>query len=175
MKNSTLKWFRYQKKTVLLAFTLVSLSIGIGCQHEQSKVGTVLDEPSNTEGVIQMAYDMETMSYTKLDNPSLKPTAMENVGMMPKVKKSAVKMTIFDDGTSDWTIKDLEPTNKIVYADQTPPDPRPKTVLTRIDRSGLARFFDKNNNEKHNTQMNIPSMKDVVSTLRGILHRRISR
>ena len=110
---------------------------------------------------------METMSFTKLDNASLKTTPFEDVGMMPKVKKSAIRMTVFDDGTSDWTIKDLEPSNKIVYPDKSPPDKRAKTVLTRIDRSGLARFFDKDNNEKHKYQMTMPSMKDFVSILRG--------
>ena len=167
MKNNALKWLKHQNKVVLFALIAVLLSVGIGCQHEQSKVGTALDEPSKTEGVFQIAYDMETMSFTKLDDDKLKPTLYDDVGAMPKVKKSAVHMTVFDDGTSDWTIKDVAPANPIVYADQTPPDTRLKTVLTRIDRSGLARFFDKNNKEKHKYQMTIPSMKDFAAELRG--------
>ena len=152
---------------MLLAATVVLLSVGIGCQHEQAKVGIALDEPTNTEGVFKIAYDMETMSFTKLDNPNLTPTTFDNVGAMPKVRKSAIRMTIFDDGTSDWTVKEVEPTNKIVYADQTPLDTRLKTVLTRIDRSGLARFFDKNNTEKHKYQMTIPSMSNFVAEIKG--------
>ncbi len=167
MNNYALNWLKQSKKTWIFGFILVTLSIVIGCQHEQTKVETVLDEPSNTEGVFQMSYDMETMSYTNLENANLKPTPTEDVGMMPKVKKSAIRMTVFEDGTTDWTIKDVEPVNKIVYADKTPPNKRPKTVLTRIDRSGLARFFDKNNNEKHQYKMAIPDMKDFVSILRG--------
>ena len=167
MKKNALKCLKYQNKSVLLALVVVLLSVGIGCQHEQSKVGTALDEPTNTEGVFKIAYDMETMSFTKLDNERLTPTTYDNVGAMPKVRKSAVRMTVFDDGTSDWTIKEMEPVNKIVYADQTPPDTRLKTVLTRIDRSGLARFFDKNNTEKHNYQMTIPSMKNFADEIRG--------
>ena len=128
MKNKTVNWLKHQKNFVLSAVIVVLLSVGIGCQHEQSKVGTVLDEPSNTEGVFQTSYDMETMNYTKLDNASQKPTAYENVGMMPKVKKSAIRMTVFDDGTSDWTIKDVAPANPIVYADQSPPSKLSKTV-----------------------------------------------
>ena len=167
MKNSALKWLKHQKKGVLFASFVVLLSVGIGCQHEQSKVGTTLDEPSNTEGVFKIAYDMETVSFTKLEDANLKPTQYDDVGAMPKVKKSAIRMTVFEDGTSDWTIKDMAPANPIVYADQTPPDTRLKTVLTRIERSGLARFFDKNNKEKHNYQMTIPSMKDFASMLKG--------
>jgi hypothetical protein len=167
MKKTILEWLKYQNKFVLLAAVILSLSVGVGCQHEQSKIGTAFDEPSTTEGVFKMAYDMETMSFTQLDNPNLAPTTYDNVGMMPKVKKSAIRMTVFDDGTSDWTIKDVEPVNKIVYADKTPPDMRLKTVLTRIDRAGLARFFDKNNTEKHKYQMTIPSMKRFADELRG--------
>jgi hypothetical protein len=167
MKNNALHWLQNQKKIALFGFIVVLLSIAIGCQHEQSKVETVLDEPSNTEGVFKIAYDMETMSYTNLENANLKPTPFEDIGMMPKVKKSAIKMVVFEDGTSDWTIKDVEPNNKIVYADKTPPNKHPKTVLTRIDRSGLARFFDKDDNEKYQYKMPTQSMKDFVSILRG--------
>jgi hypothetical protein len=149
-------------------FTLVGvLSFVIACQHEQSKISTPLDSPSATEGVFQMSYDMETMTQTQLEGANIKPTALENVGMMPKVKKSTVRLTVFDDGTSDWTIKDVPPANPIVYADQSPPSKRPKTVLTRIGRSGLASFFDKDNHQKHQYQMTMPSMKDFVAMIAG--------
>jgi hypothetical protein len=167
MKNSAFKWLKQHKKSVMLAFVVVTLSVAIGCKREQSKTETVLDEPSNTEGVFKIAYDMETTSYSQLENPNSTPTAIENVGMMPKVKKSAIKMTVFEDGTSDWTIKDLEPVNKIIYDDKTPPSKEPKTVLTRIERSGLARFFDKDKNELHQFKLPIPDMKNFVTILKS--------
>jgi hypothetical protein len=148
--------------------TLVGVLVFVAaCQHEQSKIGTPLDSPSDTEGVFQMSYDMETMTMTQLEGANITPTALENVGMMPKIKKSAVRLTVFDDGTSDWTIKDVPPANSIVYADQSPPSKRPKTVLTRIDRSGMASFFDKDNHQKHQYHMTMPSMKDFVAMIAG--------
>jgi hypothetical protein len=166
MNNFTLKWLKVRTKSPFFAVMSVLFFL-VACQHEQEKIGTALDSPSNTEGVFQMAYDMETVTQSQLEGTNIKPTAFENVGMMPKVKKSTVRLTVFDDGTSDWTIKDVPPANPIVYADQSPPSKRPKTVLTRINRSGMASFFDKDNNQKHQYQMTIPSMKDFVAMIAG--------
>jgi hypothetical protein len=166
MNSFTFKWLKSRAKSAIFSVMGILFFL-VACQHEQEKIGTTLDAPSNTEGVFQMAYDMETVTQSPLEGTNIKPTAFESVGMMPKVKKSTVRLTVFEDGTSDWTIKDVPPANPIVYADQSPPSKRPKTVLTRIDRSGLASFFDKDNNQKHQYQMTIPSMKDFVAMIAG--------
>jgi hypothetical protein len=166
MNNFTFKRLKSRTKSAIFA-TLGVLFFLVACQHEQEKVSTSLDSPSATEGVFQMSYDMETMTQTQLEGANITPTALENVGMMPKIKKSAVHLTVFEDGTSDWTIKDMPPANPIVYADQSPPSKRPKTVLTRIDRSGMASFFDKDNHQKHQYQMTIAGMKDLVALIAG--------
>jgi hypothetical protein len=166
MSNIALKWLRSRKKSTFSALVCVLFFV-VACQHEQSIIGTPLDSPSTTEGVFQVSYDTETMTQTLLEDANIKPTALENVGMMPKIKKSAIRLTVFDDGTSDWTIKDMKPANPIVYADQSPPRKRPKTVLTRIDRSGMASFYDKDNRQKHQYQMTMPSMKNFVAMIAG--------
>lgn len=45
MKKNALKWLKHQNKWVFLALIVVLLSVGIGCQHEQSKVGIALEDP----------------------------------------------------------------------------------------------------------------------------------
>lgn len=69
MKNGTLKRFRYQKKTVLLAFALVLLSIGIGCQHEQSKVISQVFMKYRTDTATPTLELMEQRSFN-LNDPA---------------------------------------------------------------------------------------------------------
>lgn len=125
------------------------------CKHNGPEGENPIDMPSLTEGVIQFKYTAEVTTRVNTNAPNGKLTGLEEIASMPKVKKAEVAMVVYADGTCDMTTRDLMPSRQLVKPnDLTPPSNRPIGVLTRVDRQGRVRVFDKDNKEIRTFTMN---------------------
>ncbi len=114
-----------------------------------------IDMPSATEGVIQFKYTAEVTTHVNTNAQNGKLTGLEEIAAMPKVKKAEVAMVVYADGTCDMTTHELTPSRQLIKPnDLTPPSNRPVGVLTRVDRQGRVRVFDKDNKEIRTFTMN---------------------
>ena len=135
---------------------LASLSVW-ACKHNSPDGENPIDMPSLTEGVVQLKYTAEITTHVNTKSPNGQLTGLEEIASMPKVKKTEVAMVVYADGTCEMTKRELTPSRQLVTPnDLTPPSTRPVGVLTRVDRQGHVRVFDKDNKEIRTFTMNQP-------------------
>jgi hypothetical protein len=149
--------------TALLAmFTLWA------CRDEASTISSPIDMPSSNEGIVQLKYTAEIMTHVETDAKNGKLTGLEEIQAVPNVSRIQTAMVVFEDGTCDLEIKQLTPKYQpIKFNDLTPPDRRPKAVITRIERNGTAHVFDKDNNEIQTFEMpQRPDLRPWVELLK---------
>jgi hypothetical protein len=78
-----------------------------------------------------------------------------------------IDLKVLDDGSSEWEIKNLEPTFQIPSPQaDIPADNSAKTVVTRI-ANGTAYFYDKAKKLIRTHEMEAPSFSDLLNTIRG--------
>jgi hypothetical protein len=161
------KFLRRWKLQLGVALFLAALTIW-ACKNNDSDFNSPIDMPSHSEGIVQIKYTSEIISYEKTDAPDGKLTGLEEIKSVPNVTRIQTGMVVFEDGTCDLAIKQLEPRYQpIKFNDLTPPDKRPKGVLTRIERNGRAHVFDKDNNEMQTFDMpQRPDLKPWIELLK---------
>jgi hypothetical protein len=138
------------------------------CRDEASTISSPIDMPSSSEGIVQLKYTAEIMTHVETDAKGGKLTGLEEIQAVPNVSRIQTAMVVFEDGTCDLEIKQLTPKYQpIKFNDLTPPDRRPKGVVTRIERNGTAHVFDKDNNEIQTFGMpQRPDLKQWVEILK---------
>ncbi len=138
------------------------------CRDEASTISSPIDMPSSSEGIVQLKYTAEIMTHVETDAKNGKLTGLEEIQAVPNVTRVQTAMVVFEDGTCDLEIKQLTPKfQPIKFNDLTPPDRRPKAVVTRIERNGTAHVFDKDNNEIQTFGMpQRPDLKQWVEILK---------
>jgi hypothetical protein len=149
------KFLRLWKLQIGITALLAMLTLW-ACRDEASTISSPIDMPSNREGIVQLKYTAEIMTHVETDAKNGKLTGMEEIQAVPNVSRIQTAMVVFEDGTCDLEINDL-----------TPPDRRPKAVVTRIERNGTAHVFDKDNNEIQTFGMpQRPDLKQWVEILK---------
>ncbi len=147
---------------ILAAFTIWA------CNRDNSDLTSPLELPSGTEGVVQLKYTAEVMTYVKTDAQGGKLTGLEEIKAMPINKRNEISMVVYDDGTCDMTMQELEPNFRAIKPnDLTPPSKEPKGIFTRIERSGKVHVFDKDKNEIRTFDMAQPTdLKQWVAIIK---------
>jgi hypothetical protein len=161
------KFLRLWKLQIGITALLAMLTLW-ACRDEASTISSPIDMPSNSEGIVQLKYTAEIMTHVETDAKNGKLTGMEEIQAVPNVSRIQTAMVVFEDGTCDLEIKQLTPKfQPIKFNDLTPPDRRPKAVVTRIERNGTAHVFDKDNNEIQTFGMpQRPDLKQWVEILK---------
>jgi hypothetical protein len=120
----------------------------LACNNDAADLTNPIDMPSGGDALVSLKYTAEVMSHVKTDAQNGKLTGLEEIKAVPKTKRSEIAMNVYQDGTCDMTMKELEPKfQPIKYAHLTPPSNRPKGVFTRVERNGKVHVFDKDNKE----------------------------
>jgi hypothetical protein len=145
-----------QRRKLLFSGTMLVAALTIwACKNIGSDVNNPLDMPSGDDGVIHLNYTAEVTTRVKTDAGNDKLTGLEEIASMPKVKKSEIDMVVYSDGTCDMTTKELTPSHQLINInDLTPQGNHPKGVLTKVDRQGNIKVYDKDNKEIRNFKMN---------------------
>jgi hypothetical protein len=162
-----LKFLRHWKLQLGVTALLATFTLW-ACRDEASTISSPIDMPSSGEGIVQLKYTAEIMTHVETDAKGGKLTGLEEIQAVPNVTRVQTAMVVFEDGTCDLEIKQLTPKNQpIKFNDLTPPDRRPKAVVTRIERNGTAHLFDKDNNEIQTFGMpQRPDLKQWVEILK---------
>ncbi|NJN34960.1 MAG: hypothetical protein HC817_12610 [Saprospiraceae bacterium] len=86
-------------------------------------------------------------------------------------------MLVFEDGTCEMVIQEQTPKfQPVKFNDLTPPNPRPKGVFTKIERSGKAQVFDKDHKLIQTFMMNQkPNLSVWVDVIKKIRLRKQGR
>ena len=147
---------------ILAAFTIWA------CNRDNSDLTSPIELPSGTEGVVQLKYTAEVMTYVKTDAQGGKLTGLEEIKAMPTNKRNEISMVVYDDGTCDMTMQELEPNFRAIKPnDLTPPSKEPKGIFTRIERSGKVHVFDKDKKEIRTFDMAQPTdLKQWVAIIK---------
>jgi hypothetical protein len=154
-KSNFLNYLRHRKLQLGAAIALAAFVTIWACKDNDSNVQNPIDMPSGSDGVIQLKYTAEVFTHVKTDAKNGKLTGLEEIASMPKVNKAEIAMIVYADGTCDMTTRELTPSfQPIKLNDLTPPSERPMGVLTRIDRDGNVKVFDKDNKEIRTFKMN---------------------
>lgn len=132
----------------ICVLTLLAFLTFWACHNDSSDLTNPIEMPSGKDALVQLKYTAEVMSHIKTDAQGGKLTALEEIKSVPKTKRSEISMVVYQDGTCDMTIKELEPKfQPIKYTHLTPPNTQPKGVFTRVERNGKVHVFDKDNKE----------------------------
>ncbi|MES2732087.1 MAG: hypothetical protein V4714_10075 [Bacteroidota bacterium] len=122
---------------------LVSCKPDDSLQQQQSPQAFPLSQKANFE----LSYEVEHLSFeTFPGSKAPKETQfLDDVRGTPLVDRQEVKLRVFTDGNSEYTIKHLEPTIQLPSKKdkEVLPDKTPRSVLTRI-MGNTAYFYDKN-------------------------------
>jgi hypothetical protein len=156
MKNfrKILNYFKPQKRRMGVLILLGFLTFW-ACRNDAADLSNPIDMPSGGDALVQLKYTAEIMSYTQTDLKSGKLTALEEIQAMPRFKRNEVNMIVYKDGSCQMTMRELTPKNQTIkIEDLAPPNTRPKSVFTKVERDGTTHTFDKNNKEIHKFQMN---------------------
>jgi hypothetical protein len=153
-KNKIMKNFRkilnylQPRRLRIGVLTLLAFLTFWACHNDASDLTNPIDMPSGSDALVSLKYTAEVMSHVQTDAQNGKLTGLEEIKAVPKTKRSEISMIVYQDGTCDMTMKELEPKfQPIKYADLTPPSNRPKGVFTRVERNGKVHVFDKDNKE----------------------------
>jgi hypothetical protein len=152
-----------KKKTYCVLMTLLFAG---ACQQEEPNLAD--PESVSAPGVLELSYDVEHVLRPGLPesgNTDNVPS-YEKVLSRPFSGKNNVHVSLYDDGTSAWRIEKAKPTIDLSIKHETPQGKEAKAVVTVIDRSGQARFYDKDNTLLFQHKMDIPTYKDVVAGIK---------
>jgi len=113
---------------------------------------TLITKPSfkfNQPNKLEISYEIENLSFSQVEKPKQENASdfIYTVQAMPIVDRQEVKLKLFEDGNSEYIIKQLEPTIKIPSRKNPDalPDNTPRSVMTRIT-SNTAFFYIKKGN-----------------------------
>lgn len=158
-------WLRHGAKLIVCVAVVSSL---MACERFVGD-GDISQPSFNPDSPIalDMSYDLETVSYTKLVNPNDagKMAFLYEHSAKPSVARQKVEVLVYTSGQSDWTITALKPSITIPTGrEKIPADDSPKTVKTRLF-NGTAYFYDRNNKLIRQHSMQTPSLGSVLATL----------
>jgi hypothetical protein len=149
-----LNYLKPQKRR-LGVLTLLGFLTFWACHNDAAELTNPIDMPSGGDALVSLKYTAEVMSHVQTDVQNGKLTGLEEIKAVPKTKRSEIAMIVYQDGTCDMTMKELEPKfQPIKFADLSPPSTQPKGVFTRVERSGKVHVFDKDNKEINVFDMN---------------------
>lgn len=163
---STLSGWLRDGATLLVSMAVVS---GLAACERFVGDGDVSQPSFNADSPIalEMSYDLETVSYTKLINPNDagKMAFLYEHSAKPSVSRQKVEVSVYMSGQTDWTITALKPSLTIPTGrENIPADDSPKTAKTRMF-GGTAYFYDRNNKLIRQHPMQTPSFGSVLNTL----------
>lgn len=121
---------------------------------------------ANTPGLIKIQFDAEVISFQEVQDTKA-ATDLQLIGAAPKASRSKIDLDVYEDGTSAWVIEKLEPKHNVKQEHLTPPDPSPQMQTTRIDRSGMGYFYDKEGNLLNQHTVPVQSFKQVVDEVKS--------
>jgi hypothetical protein len=145
--SKILNYLKPQKRR-LGVLILGGFLIFLACHNDAADLSNPIDMPSGGDALVSLKYTAEVMSHIQTDAQGGKLTGLEEIKAVPKTKRSEIAMIVYQDGTCDMTMKELEPKfQPIKFADLSPPSKQPKGVFTRVERNGKVHVFDKDNKE----------------------------
>jgi len=134
---------------------------------------TLITKPSfkfNQPNKLEISYEIENLSFSQVEKPKQENASdfIYTVQAMPIVDRQEVKLKLFEDGNSEYIIKQLEPTIKIPSRKNPDalPDNTPRSVMTRIT-SNTAFFYDKEGKLLSQYKMPEQYLKDITSKLKN--------
>ncbi len=116
-------------------------------------------------GVFKLTFEAETLTVRELANAAT-ATSLEKIQAMPTSSKTKIKLTAYEDGTSDWYMEKLMPEKNLQVKSLSPPNDQPPVMITRIDRSGTGYFYDRNGNLLNQNNMETPSLAEIVANVK---------
>ncbi len=145
------------------------------CKQEIGSNNSLIDNPNGS--LIDLSYDLEQVSFTKFGNGT--PEVNKNLSMVdrvsatPKVQKQNFFISIFEDGTSEMTIKRLEPDHKdLILNDSNPKDPHGIIHIIKKKRDGSYHVFNaKGDDLLADRNMTLPS-QDFSPIIKKVLENR---
>jgi hypothetical protein len=160
-----MRFYRRSGHWPALVLTL-SLEVLQGCTPERLTDSAGKSPDANqSPGVVELHFEAENITFRELDK-NLETNAFGKVHAMPKAIRSKIDLQIYEDGTSDWKIRKLDPKHNTKVLDLTPPNPMPQTRTTRIDRSGMGYFYGDDGKLLHKHQVPVQLFSDLVKQVR---------
>jgi hypothetical protein len=148
----------------VLVFLLIAFFLCY-CSKPEISDSPVPATKVNVPGILKIQFDAEVLKFQQVEDPA-KATGLQLIGAAPKAVRSKIDIDVYEDGSSAWVIEKVEPKHDVKEHHLTPPDPSPQTHLTRIDRSGLASFFDAGGKLLRTHQVPVQSFKQVVDEVK---------
>ena len=168
---SSFLWVRQQKYIYFLLLPILFSVFMYACKNESfTSIASPVNNLALSGGLISLSYEVEELHYKKVDESNGNISDLEKIAQIPTVTREKIQLAIFEDGSFERVSQKIEPQLiKLTPPNhQTPPDKVPKSVLTKIDRSGTSHFFDKDNNELYNLKLNsIQSYKVIIDNVKS--------
>ena len=140
------KMYFWRFKTFLICGVVLFSSVLLNnCKTEVGNSNTLIDNP--TGSLFDMSYDLEQVTFTKFGDGSAEVnknlSMVDRVSAVPKVMKQSFLISVFEDGTSEMTVKKLEPDHKdLIINDLYPKDPNGDIQLIKKMRDGTCHAYN---------------------------------
>jgi len=117
--------------------------------------------------LMSISYDMETSRDFKEELSLQNFSFLDLANMNPTNEKQHVSMELFEDGTLNMVIEELEFKQKIKSPHNTLPDDSPKIVKTEITGNTIS-FYDKKGALLNSEPIDMPSQTQMVADIKEL-------
>lgn len=148
-----------------MLFILTAFSLCFCSDPDVSEKPGVLTK-TNQPGLLKIQFDAEVLKFQEVEDPT-KMSGLQLITASPKALRSKIDIDVYEDGSSAWVIEKAAPKQQVEESHLTAPDPSPQTKITRIDRAGLASFYDANGKLLRQHAVPVQLFTEVVNEVKA--------
>lgn len=151
--------------TRVLAFLLVAFMVSF-CSKTELGDSPTTSQQTNIPGMLRISFDAESLKFQEISDGT-EATELERISAAPRADRQKIDIDIYEDGTSAWVMEKQEPKHDVAEHHLTPVDSTIKeTQTTKIDRSGMASYYDNKGSLIRQNSLKIPSFSALVNEIK---------